>query len=76
MGEIMHEGRVANQKRLDECDGPHNFLRCGNGPSPHYATKTPLLVGLARCTLCGGRVDESHWHMYDLGLAHGQTTAT
>ncbi len=71
---ITYEDKVANQERLDGCRGPHYFMPCGNGPCPHYLTRTPVLVGLLRCSLCEGEVDETHGHLYRQGMEHGRAS--
>lgn len=54
----------ANQKRLDDCKGPHNFR-----PIHEDGKK---LVRDYRCSKCGGKIDAIHKIWYCKGLEHGK----
>lgn len=50
----------ANRKRLESCDGPHDFSRrYKRGASTRY-----------QCIKCKGNVDHNQKIWYELGIAH------
>ena len=53
----------ANKKRLDNCNGPHDFQ-----PIHEDGKK---LVRDYRCSKCGGKIDAIHKIWYCEGLEHG-----
>lgn len=55
----------ANQKRLRECEGPHEFEKTNDGL---YARAD------YRCKRCKGRVNGQQYHWYEEGLKHGKAS--
>lgn len=55
----------ANSKRLDECPRPHVFEEI----APRYGRQ---LLPDYRCAVCGGTVDATRRHWYQLGLDDGR----
>jgi hypothetical protein len=54
----------ANHRKLDGCQGPHDFAQVDPGPSKLGATY--------RCQKCGGTVGHLHKLWYEIGLRHGR----
>lgn len=54
-----------NKVKLDGCEGPHDF----SIPS----RKTGELVRDWQCSRCGGTVETTYKHWYELGLKHAGT---
>ena len=50
-----------NHKLLEECVGPHEFLREGDRPPRQF-----------RCTKCNGVINGSSMYWYLQGLKHGR----
>jgi len=55
----------ANHKRLEECEGPHDF-QCEDPKS---------MRSKYVCSKCGGKISKTDWLWYERGLAHGQFLA-
>jgi len=55
----------ANSKRLDECEGPHEFEKQGKDIRAKY-----------RCGKCGGELDNIKYYWYMKGLEHGKKANT
>jgi hypothetical protein len=53
----------ANHKRLDECEGPHDF---SIKKDPDRKIGSDWI-----CTKCGGRISAPNKTWYERGLAHG-----
>jgi hypothetical protein len=51
----------ANSKRIDECKGPHDFEKEGEGIGAKY-----------RCKKCKGRINGVSYFWYTKGLEHGR----
>jgi hypothetical protein len=63
LDEIWKQVKI-NHKKLDNCDGPHEFE-----PMQH---KDGELVRRYRCKKCGGEIDAIHHIWYKRGFEHGQ----
>lgn len=63
----------ANQKRLNECVGPHDFSICIDRHSKkpiENPTPAQLFGAKWECSKCHGRVDSIHKIWYQKGLHH------
>lgn len=68
LGESLKVGNIkdiweevkANQKKLSDCPGSHEFVEEGKGVRHMY-----------RCSKCGGTIDSVNYFWYLEGLKHG-----
>lgn len=60
----IFENVKANFKRLDECNGPHDFEKVGEDFRAIY-----------RCRKCNGEISQRDYKWYAKGLEHGKASA-
>jgi hypothetical protein len=60
----LWEEAQANQRRLIECKGPHEFVDL---------TPNKKIGKSFRCSLCNGEANGTDVYWYKMGLKHGRT---